>query len=619
MRYDELKDRVAVDNNKFGQYVLAVDLHGEIMYCNDAFQQLYQLQGISVAGISIEALFNHQEAGLIRNAIQQLMQPAAKSRELQFKYPGASQLRNTIQFSIQPIADKKGKMTGVLLKGDIKQHSADSKKTVTVTPAGRSVETGLVPANANHCFNELAEFMPDLMWMTNKQNEITHINKAWQQYCGTGKEEQLRDGWLKFIHPEDIEKVIAERKTAFVVQQPFNLVYRFKKHDGNFRWMNMKGNPVYDAQGVFLGYTGLCLDITAVKEAQIQIRRQQELMESTKIEFGKFTKIAQKIGSIIIMCNADNRITWVNDAFVKTTGYTLKEVSGKTPGSFLKGPETSKETLDRIRKVIEQGKGIRTEILYYTKSGARIWLDLMIESLFDKDGVITGYITIQKDITLKKISEKEVLEQMSHLKKISFITSHELRHEFSKILQLLQTAKFQDHNLATYAQIFSDIEYSANLMNDAIFKLNDQINFASSNSISLNKYLLNQAIEEICLVDDDHLVNKLNELIIRNVMPTMPVHTFDQVDTALQYVKENPNTKRKIFLDLNFSGRSGWDFLHEYEKLGHPWPVVILTSSIDHVDYERSKKFLNVTHFITKPLTIEQFEKLSEMEHLMVH
>ena len=188
-----------------------------------------------------------------------------------------------------------------------------------------------------------------------------------------------------------------------------------------------------------------------------------------------------------------------------------------------------------------------------------------------------------------------------------------------QILQLLQTAKFQDHNVATYAQIFSDIEYSANLMNDAIFKLNDQINFASSNSISLNKYLLNQAIEEICLVDDDHLVNKLNELIIRNVMPSMPVHTFDHVDTALDYVKENPNTKRKIFLDLNFSGRSGWDFLHEYEKLGQPWPVVILTSSIDHVDYERSKKFLNVTHFITKPLTIEQFERLSEMENVLVH
>lgn len=619
MRYNELKDTVVLDHNKYEHYVLAVDANGEIMYCNEDFQQLYQLQGIAVAGISIEALFNLQEAGLIRNAIQQLMQPGARPRELQFKYPASSQVRNTILFSVQSITDKKGKFIGVLLKGDIKQTGTGSKKTVMVSPSAGVMETNLSSGTSNHCFNELAEFMPELMWMTNTQNEITHINKAWQQFCGTSKEDQLVEGWLKYIHPEDIEKVMADRKSAFAIQQPCNMVYRFKKHDGNFRWMNMKGNPVYNAQGVFQGYTGLCLDITAVKEAQIQIRRQQELMESTKIEFGKFTKIAQKIGSIIIMCNADNRITWVNDAFVKTTGYTLKEVSGKTPGSFLKGPETSKETLDRIRKIIEQGKGIRTEILYYTKSGARIWLDLMIESLFDKDGVITGYITIQKDITLKKISEREVLEQMSHLKKISFITSHELRHEFSKILQLLQTAKFQDHNLATYAQIFSDIEYSANLMNDAIFKLNDQINFASTNSISLNKYLLNQAIEEICLVDDDHLVNKLNELIIRNVMPTMPVHTFDQVDTALQYVKENPNTKRKIFLDLNFSGRSGWDFLHEYEKLGHPWPVVILTSSIDHVDYERSKKFLNVTHFITKPLTIEQFEKLSEMENLMVH
>lgn len=171
----------------------------------------------------------------------------------------------------------------------------------------------------------------------------------------------------------------------------------------------------------------------------------------------------------------------------------------------------------------------------------------------------------------------------------------------------------------SYSQIFAEVEKSANLMNDAIYKLNDQINFASSSSISLNKYLLNQAIEEICLVDDDHLVNKLNGLIIKNVMPSLPVHSFDDIDDALKYIKENPNLKRKIFLDLNFAGRSGWDFLKEYEKMGQPWPVIILTSSIDHNDYERSKKYSNVTHFITKPLTIEQFEKLSDLEVAYSH
>jgi len=586
--------------------LLSTDLEGNIMFCNDRFIKMYQLKGTKVKGLSIHSILNTQDASLFNNALIKCAKNKQHSEKLELKKPGNHGGADYYECFMQGVCNSKNAVVGVVIKDHLSSYTLDqvSNKEVDFK---------------KECFSVLANQLPDLMWVTDVHHQLIYANAAWLKYRGVSLEDEMGNGWQQSIHPEDREQVLQERREAFVVQQPYAITFRFKRNDGCYRWMNMKGNPVYSETGVFKGYAGTALDITPVKEAQIQIRRQQELMESTKIEFGKFTKIAQKIGSIIIMCNSENRITWVNDAFVKTTGYTLKEVSGKTPGSFLKGAETSKETLDRIRKVIELGKGIRTEILYYTKSGARIWLDLMIETLFDKEGVVTGYITIQKDITLKKISEKEVLEQMSHLKKISFITSHELRHEFSKILQLLQTAKFQDHNVTTYAQIFSDIEHSANLMNDAIFKLNDQINFASSNSISLNKYLLNQAIEEICLVDDDHLVNKLNELIIRNVMPSMPVHTFDHVDNALDYVRENPNTKRKIFLDLNFSGRSGWDFLHEYEKLGQPWPVVILTSSIDHVDYERSKKFLNVTHFITKPLTIEQFERLSEMENVLVH
>lgn len=586
--------------------LLATDLDGNILFCNEIFIKLYQLKGTKVNGLPIDSIFNNKEAGIFKSALLKCVKNKLHTEKLIFKKPGNNSEFDFYECFMKSVCNNKGVVSGVIINDHIINQS-------TLDSPSKEIDF------KKECFSELANHMPDLMWVTDKYHQLIYVNTAWLNFRGVTLETEMGNGWLDNVHPEDREQVVQERRQAFVVQQPYAITFRFKKNDGCYRWMNMKGNPIYSDTGNFKGYAGTTLDITSVKEAQIQIRRQQELMESTKIEFGKFTKIAQKIGSIIILCNSENRITWVNDAFVKTTGYTLKEVCGKTPGSFLKGADTSKETLDRIRKVIELGKGIRTEILYYTKTGARIWLDLMIETLFDKEGTVTGYITIQKDITLKKISEKEVLEQMNHLKKISFITSHELRHEFSKILQLLQTAKFQDHNLATYAQIFTDIEYSANLMNDTIFKLNDQINFASSNSISLNKYLLDQAIEEICLVDDDHLVNKLNELIIRNVMPSMPVHTFDHIDKALEYVKENPNTKRKIFLDLNFSGRSGWDFLHEYEKLGHPWPVVILTSSIDHVDYERSKKFLNVTHFITKPLTIEQFEKLSDMENVLVH
>lgn len=616
MRYPyNIDKKITTIIHSNSHYIIATDLQGNITFTNEAFERRCQILGESMLGVNFDALVNTDDLVQFKQAIRACTHGESNTVILQYKSLQGANQSSRVSYELSLIRDKKGSVVGVLQVGKEAGltviHNATEKPKQKVV----SMEDGY----RSEWFRDVANHMPDMMWLSDEAHNIIFVNKAWLNFTGTELDDELGVGWLQAIHPEDLETVIEERKAAFQKQVFYAITFRFRKRDGSYRWLTIKGNPLYNHLGEFLGYTGTCLDTTPVKEAQLQIKRQQELMENTKIEFGKFTKIAQKISSIVILTNPDNQVTWVNDAFVKVTGYSMREVIGKQPGSFLKGPETNKETLQKIKRIIEQGRGIRSEVLYYTKSGSKLWLDIMIETIYDKDGNITGYITIQKDITLKKVSEKEVQEQMAHLKKISFITSHELRHEFSKILQLIQTAKFQDNTVYSYSQIFAEVEKSANLMNDAIYKLNDQINFASSSSISLNKYLLNQAIEEICLVDDDHLVNKLNGLIIKNVMPSLPVHAFDDIDDALRYVKENPNLKRKIFLDLNFAGRSGWDFLKEYEKMGQPWPVIILTSSIDHNDYERSKKYSNVTHFITKPLTIEQFEKLSDLEVAYSH
>lgn len=616
MRYPYTIDKkIAPIIHSNNHYIITTDLQGNITFTNEAFQRRCQILGESMLGINFDALVNTDDLVQFKQGIRECTHGSSNSITVQYKSLQGSNQSSRVMYELSLIRDKKGNVLGVLQIGKESGLTVIHNGTEKQKQKMVSIEEGY----RSEWFRDIANHMPEMMWLADEAHNMIFVNKAWLNFTGTDLEDELGIGWLQAVHPEDLETVIEERKAAFQKQVFYAITFRFRKRDGSYRWLTLKGNPLYNQLGEFLGYTGTCLDSTPVKEAQLQIKRQQELMESTKIEFGKFTKIAQKISSIVILTNPDNQVTWVNDAFVKVTGYSMREVVGKQPGSFLKGPETNKETLQKIKRIIEQGRGIRSEVLYYTKSGSKLWLDIMIETIYDKDGNITGYITIQKDITLKKVSEKEVQEQMAHLKKISFITSHELRHEFSKILQLIQTAKFQDNTVYSYSQIFAEVEKSANLMNDAIYKLNDQINFASSISISLNKYLLNQAIEEICLVDDDHLVNKLNGLIIKNVMPSLPVHAFDDIDDALKYVKENPNQKRKIFLDLNFAGRSGWDFLKEYEKMGQPWPVIILTSSIDHNDYERSKKYSNVTHFITKPLTIEQFEKLSDLEVAFSH
>jgi PAS domain S-box-containing protein len=589
--------------------VFSIDLDGNLSFCNDVFQRVYQIVGESVIGVNIDALMNSSDVGLIKSAVHQLlMQKMNTPLTVTLKQPGILLGDDYITYTISPVSDRRDHPIAFVLIGTLNQES--DKQSIYKD----HVDANILNGQNREWFREVANYMNAMIWMSNHLHQMIYVNQAWLKFRGMSIDVELDKGWIDGVYSDDQYVVNQALQEAYHSKKSFDIQFRFRKYDASYRWVQMEGAPMYSSLDDFIGYTGTLTDITSIKEVQLQLNRQKEQMELSKAEFAKFTKIAQRINVVIVLCNTSYHITWVNDSFVKLTGFTLREVNGKNPIDILSGADTDPVIISKLRKAIEQGKSLRTELVFYAKNGNKIWLDLKFETLFDKVGNIIGFLTLQNDITKKKMTEKDVEAQMQHLKEIANIASFELRHEFSKILQILQTAKFQQHSLEGYQQILSDIETSANTMNQAISKISDEVGIASNTNLSLNKFLLNQTIEEIILVDDDHMINKLNSVIIRNVIPNMPVTIFDNIDEALDYLTNNPTMKRKIFLDLNFMGRNGWDFLDAFEKMNQPWPVIILTSSIDHNDYEKSKKYANVTHFITKPLTVPQFEALSELD-----
>lgn len=98
------------------------------------------------------------------------------------------------------------------------------------------------------------------------------------------------------------------------------------------------------------------------------------------------------------------RILYVNDAFVRRTGYTREEILGRSP-RFLQGKNTQRDVLDRIRSALRAFRPVREEIINYTKSGEEFWLEIDIVPVADADGKFTHSVAIERDITERKRAE----------------------------------------------------------------------------------------------------------------------------------------------------------------------------------------------------------------------
>jgi PAS domain S-box-containing protein len=339
------------------------------------------------------------------------------------------------------------------------------------------------------------------------------------------------------------------------------------------------------------------------------MKKQTDLISILNKEYAKFKKLASISNQGILITNTINQITWMNEAVTNLMGYQLKDAIGKQDFQLFCGTDTSSVDISFIKSSVCDISSLHKEMLLYKKSGQKLWIEFVKEPIYDEYNKFCGFFIILNDIQIKKISEKEIAQQILSLKRMSFIASHEIRHEFTKIMQITQTIKLQETDINVYQQLLAEIEKSTERVNQAIFELNDQISFATSNTISLDAFL-NQEIEEILLIDDDKLVNEMNQMVIKSVHPDIQVKVFDDVDYALSHIISSPETKRKIFVDLNFPHKSGWYFLDEYKKIGQPWSVVILTSSLQQEDIEYSKQYEFISHYMTKPMNIEQLKEL---------
>jgi PAS domain S-box-containing protein len=135
----------------------------------------------------------------------------------------------------------------------------------------------------------------------------------------------------------------------------------------------------------------------------------EQALRMSVAEARKLALVASRTDNAVLIADmtGDERlqIAWVNDSFTRMTGYTLDEALGRTPGELLRGPDSDFETVLFMREAIRRGEPFSAEILNYAKDGRPYWDAIEAQPLHDEQGALTGYITIESDVTERHRAE----------------------------------------------------------------------------------------------------------------------------------------------------------------------------------------------------------------------
>ncbi|SDL01199.1 hybrid sensor histidine kinase/response regulator [Aliiruegeria lutimaris] len=132
-------------------------------------------------------------------------------------------------------------------------------------------------------------------------------------------------------------------------------------------------------------------------------------LEQSRQTTRRLALVAEHASDCVIVTDQNGIITWVNRAFSRITGYSYAEAVGRNV-TFLNGAQTDAASAERLNKARDEMRPIRIEIINHHKDGNPIWVDVNMSPLFDEQGDLLSFVSIERDIGEAKEREQALAE-----------------------------------------------------------------------------------------------------------------------------------------------------------------------------------------------------------------
>jgi PAS domain S-box-containing protein len=252
-------------------------------------------------------------------------------------------------------------------------------------------------------FRALINCMHQQVWINDPEGRAVYVNDRWCEYISGLPGNQDRN-WGEFIHPEDLSAIYKIRSESMAAGRPYELQYRLKKHNGEYRWHVARVVPHRRADGSVEYWIGTATDIHDFKTAQEQLKRSEEQFRMLVVTSSQcvWRHSVDQTKQAELQPEAER---W----WEELTGQTQKQAQG---WGWLEvvHPEDKERVRKDFERALQEGQDYIIEYRVCRKDGQWRWLAVRGIPFRDKNGVLQEWAGTMSDITEQRLAENALRE-----------------------------------------------------------------------------------------------------------------------------------------------------------------------------------------------------------------
>ncbi|GAA4711478.1 PAS domain-containing protein [Sphingomonas lutea] len=425
-----------------------IDRERRYTFINRAFAEFFERPRRELLGLTVEELLGPEVY-----AVRKPMFEAAFGGERQwfaadFDHPTRGPLALQAEYVPQPGPD--GAVHGIVA-------------LITDVTEQRAAERALKESEER--FRRIANSAPALMWVTRIDRVRDFVNDAYVEFvCGphctsdAERETARTTDWRARIHPDDVDRIVAESLAGEASLQSFTLEGRYLRHDGEYRWLRSVSQPRFSPDGELVGFIGVAGDITLAKEAELELRRQvAEQTAQLAASEAQFRAVFEAALEVMVLLKPDGTVIAVNNRREVWRHPHPDEAIGQKlwDAPTLSAYPQHREHMKQGIAAAARGEVFTTEVKMERTGVPTAFLDVSVQPVRGSDGEVVYLLFEARDLTELKTAQEQ-LRQSQKMEALGQLTGG-IAHDFNNLLTVVVggldviTKRTEDDKLKRYA------------------------------------------------------------------------------------------------------------------------------------------------------------------------